>query len=326
MQTSLLNQKSFRHLIPREEVLRLLKERHVNGLSLNQNQVKKENVGLYHSVVRYWVKWSAGLKWAGIPARKYRYWTKERVMEAVKQRYQLGLSLSHRVILEEDPSLIVQIRKYYGSKKSLLQLCEISLGRIRKDGLLEILKNLHQQTGRLNSGDLRRMKIYGLMLKYFGSKTNAYQAIGLDDKVIRKLKRHPNKWSEDTIIKIIQELIEKDNSVSGGKINKTDPSLYRAARTHFGSWAKALQNAGIHCTTPKVYKKPSKWNKIRILEKLKNLLIRYKTIERIPLEERFKYYWLCRRHFGSTKEAWRVLAAENRVIRTNSIKSQLSKI
>jgi hypothetical protein len=307
MQTSLLNEKSFRHLIPREEVLRLLKERHVNGLSLNQNQVKKENIGLYHSVVWYWVKWSDGLKWAGIPPRKYRYWTKERVMNTVKQRYQLGLPLSHRVILEEDPSLIVQIRKYYGSKNNLLQLCEIPLGGIRKDGLLEILKNLYRQTGRLNSGDLRRIKIYGLMLKYFGSKTNAYQAIGLDDKEIRRLKRQPNKWSEEIIIKIIQELKDKGNPVSGGKINKTNPSLYRAARTHFGNWTEALQKAGIYCQTPKAYIKHSKWNKERIIERLKKLLIRYGNIKNIPTEERFKYYWLCRRFFGSTKEAWTAL-------------------
>jgi hypothetical protein len=308
MQTSPITQKYFRYLIPREEVIRLLKDRHVKDLSLNQSQVKKENAGLYHSVVQYWGKWSDGLKRAGVPTRKYRYWTKERLIDVVIERYQRGLSLRHREILKEDSSLIVQIRRFFGSKKRLLQACGIPIQAISKDGLLEILKNQYQTTGRLNSRELRKKNVYGLMLKVFGSKTNTYRAIGLDEKEIRKLKRHPNKWSEDTIIKIIQELKEGGNLISGGKINKTNPSLYRAARTHFGSWAEALQNAGMHCQTPKVYRKPSKWNKEKILENLKKLLIRYGNHQQIPAEERFKYYWLCRRFFGSTKEAWTALA------------------
>lgn len=308
MQTSFINQNHLRYLIPKKDVIRLLKDRRVKGLSLNQNQVKKENVRLYHSVVRYWGKWSDGLKMVGVPARKYRFWTKEMVMAAVKQRYQEGLSLKHRAILQDDPSLVVQIRKFYGTKHRLLQSCGIHSPGISKDCLLEILKNQYQKRGGLDSRELRRIKVYGLMLKYFGTKANAYKAIGLNDKEIRKLKRHPRKWSEETVIKFIQELKEKGHRVSGGKINKTNPSLYRAARTHFGSWAEALQNAGIYYQTPKVCRKNSKWNREKILEWLKNLLIRYGDNKKIPLEEKFKYYWLCRRYFGSTNEAWKTLA------------------
>jgi len=308
MHTSFINQNRLRYLIPKEEAIRLLKDRHVKGLSLNQNQVKKENARLYHSVVRYWGKWSHGLKTAGVPGRKYRFWTKEMVMAAVKQRYQEGLSLKHQAILEDDPSLIVQIRKFYGTKHNILQFCGILPREITKDSLLEILKNQSRKRGGLNSRELRGIKVYGLMLKYFGTKANAYKAIGLNDIEIRKLKHHLSKWSEETVIKVIQDLKEKGNRLSGGIINKTNPSLYRAARTHFGSWAGALQSAGIPYQIPKVCRKTSKWNREKILEKLKDLLIIYGDNKSIPLEERFKYYWLCRRYFGSTNEAWKALA------------------
>ncbi|MFI5343078.1 MAG: hypothetical protein ACHQUC_02535 [Chlamydiales bacterium] len=79
------------------------------------------------------------------------------------------------------------------------------------------------------------------MVRYFGSKINAYKAIGLNDKEIRRAKLHSNKWSGEIIIKLIQEMKEKGAPLSGGLINRTNSSLYRAARTHFGSWAEALE-------------------------------------------------------------------------------------
>jgi len=300
----LINQKEIQFLLPKEEVIHLLSERHRMGLSLNQILVKRENVGLYYSVVRYWGKWLTGLKRLGIAEKKYRHWTKEMVIEAVKQRYQSGLPLANRAILSDDPSLIVQIRKFFGNKKRMYHACGIPLKEISKDYVLEILKQQSQKPGGLKSLELRRMKIHGPMLKHFGSKTNAYKAIGLSDNEIRKIKLHSNKWTEETVVKIIQELKFKGYTLSGGFINKTNPSLYRAARTHFGSWAGALQYAGIDCQTPKICRKHTKWNREKILEMLDSLLKRYGNKNQIPTKEKFRYYWLCRKYFGSSKEAW----------------------
>lgn len=249
-------------------------------------------------------KWSDALNAIGIPKRKYRNWTEQLVLDAVKKRYHSGLSLANRALLLDDSSLLVQIRKYYGNKRNALRACGIVEQKISKNHLLAILNSEYLTTGRLHSGALREMKIYNIMLKYFGSKTNAYKAIGLSDKEIKKIKLHSNKWTEETIVEAILQLKQKGEKFSGGYINKTNPSLYRAARTHFGSWAQALQGAGIDYPTPKVYKKYTKWNREKILEKLKNLLIRYGNNKHIPSEERFKYYWLCQRYFGSSKEAW----------------------
>ncbi|MFI5343079.1 MAG: hypothetical protein ACHQUC_02540 [Chlamydiales bacterium] len=144
MPTSFANQH--KTLLPRKEVIRLLKERQSRGLPLNQIQVRKENASPYYSMIRYWTKWSDGLNSIGISTRKYRHRTKEMVMNAIKQRYESGLSLGNCAILSDDPSLLVQIRKFYGTKLSLLEASGIAPQKLSKTRLSELLTNLYLNT------------------------------------------------------------------------------------------------------------------------------------------------------------------------------------
>jgi hypothetical protein len=71
--------------IPQNEIIRLLKERHANGLSLNSEMMREGNGRLYRAVKYYWGGWINGLKAMGLPTGHYRQWTKELVLEAFKE-------------------------------------------------------------------------------------------------------------------------------------------------------------------------------------------------------------------------------------------------
>jgi hypothetical protein len=116
------------------------------------------------------------------------------------------------------------------------------------------------------------------------------------------------KWSKETITKMIQNLKNQNIDLSAGYISKNYVSLFTAAssRRYFNSWANAVREAGINYDQileegkSRRRSKLTKWSKIQVLEEVKksqslNLLTTYR--------DRLALYSAARREFGSWKQA-----------------------
>lgn len=105
----------------------------------------------------------------------------------------------------------------------------------------------------------KRQSLYQAARAYFGSLDKAFSAAGIDDAPLRMLTR----WSKQLVTSKILERRERrlplnPNSLEGARDNE----LLRQARKRFGSWAAALEAAGLESTA--VYRR-RRWTREGIL-------------------------------------------------------------
>ncbi|TWU39510.1 hypothetical protein [Novipirellula artificiosorum] len=96
--------------------------------------------------------------------------------------------------------------------------------------------------------------------KHFGGWRRAVESLGLASE-LRK------SWTRPQVIEAIRV-----RRAEGHRLFKTyeeDPSLFRAARKHFGNWPRAMQAAGIEMQSRQ------RWDKCRVIERLKELVETY---------------------------------------------------
>ncbi|MEM9399078.1 MAG: hypothetical protein AAF984_02620 [Verrucomicrobiota bacterium] len=104
-------------------------------------------------------------------------------------------------------------------------------------------------------------------IRYYGSWQKAVEASGISYEEVRRYRN----WSQDAIIKTIQDLHQQgaDLSFRAMMLSKYNSMVYAAIRpNHFGSWKAALESAGL--AAEEIYRYRS-WDEDSILEEIRNL-------------------------------------------------------
>ncbi len=129
--------------------------------------------------------------------------------------------------------------------------------------------------------------------RLFGGYEAAVQAAGYD---YRKLYPIPSQrqWTDDRILKKIRQYHREKRPLNPGSILKYGGGLYPAALRYIGSWAVAVERAGI---SYEMIRRNRQWTKEKVIQALR------RHANRGGLPNRLR--GAAKRHFGSLAKARR---------------------
>lgn len=248
-------------------VISRIRELLATGEKLNSNHIQMHHRALYASAIRYFGSWSKAIKAAGYDysriraVRKFRSWTKSKIISAIKTRHRKGLPINTLAIYHEDRGLYSAIRRHFGKdgtrkaiKEAGFNLRDLDPKRIwTKKKVLREIKRLKRLRVPLYNYYLANHGYQSLAhggVKAFGSWRKAIEAAGIDYESVRAVRRY--FWSKRRIIAEIKRLAENGERLSSKRSHLAYGDLFAAACSHFGGWGEAVEAAGIsyrdHCT------------------------------------------------------------------------------
>ncbi|HSV72504.1 MAG TPA: hypothetical protein VLH79_01950 [Chthonomonadales bacterium] len=173
-----------------DEILRMHREEQ----GLNYAAIAVNQVALLRAATRYFGSWRAAVEHAGVnydDIRRYRSWTRERILERIRELHARGVDLSWRhVSTQVDPQLAAAAtkRKHFGSWRAAIQAAGLAYTSIRRyrqwsqQAVIDRLRELHAQGVDLNAKNVEQVDITLITAarRRFDSWHKALEAAGLD--------------------------------------------------------------------------------------------------------------------------------------------------
>jgi hypothetical protein len=176
-----------------------------SGETLNYYSIANNNLALLRAATRYFGTWEAAVKFAGLDydeIRRYKSWTRDRIVARIKELHAQGVDLSWRnVCLHVDPQLAAAATKksHFGSWREALETAGLDYDAIRKyrewddARILDMVREFHRNGKHLNAKNMEQEDITLITAarRRFDSWHQALTAAGLDYKDI--VQRAPFK-------------------------------------------------------------------------------------------------------------------------------------
>ncbi len=182
----------------RDSIAGEILHRYEASLDLSYSGMTKEALPLLRAATRYFGSWQAAIEYAGLDydaIRKYRSWTKERIVDRIRELHAQNADLSWRhVSLTLDPSLAAAATKksHFGSWRSALDAAGLDYDEIRRyrdwseDEVLRRIRDMYAQGEPLNAKSMEKKDITLITAarRRFPSWDRTLTAAGLDYKGI----------------------------------------------------------------------------------------------------------------------------------------------
>jgi hypothetical protein len=223
------------------------------GKPLYSHFMRQNYQELLAAGIRYFGTWRAAIEAAGIPydsVRKYRDWSKERIIETIKRLEKDGVDLSFRSMMlsKYAPMVYAAIRpNHFGSWKEALTAAGLApedIYRYRSwddDSIISEIRRLKDEGADLSSKrmDETANPLIATARRRFGNWGAAIERAGIDYSAIRRRRR----WTAELVLQEIRKLRESGADLRSGEVRHHHPALFAAAckARFFGSWNKALQ-------------------------------------------------------------------------------------
>jgi hypothetical protein len=173
-----------------DEIVRM----HNAGEDLNYASIADNHVALLRAATRYFGSWRAAVDYSGLKyeeIRKYKTWTRDRILARIRELHAGGNDLSWRhVSTQIDPQLAAAAtkRKHFGSWRNAIQAAGLKYSDIRRyrewneQAVIDRLRELHGQGKDLNAKSMEELDITLITAarRRFESWDKALTAAGLD--------------------------------------------------------------------------------------------------------------------------------------------------
>jgi len=236
-------------------VLNEIRQWKEKGEALYANHVRLNYQELLAASIRYYGSWQKAVEAAGISyeaVRKYRKWSKEVIVEEIRDLATRGFDLSFRsMALSQHNSMVyAAIRpKYFGDWRAALEAAGLASEEIYRyrswdmEGILEEIRRLQTEGADLSSKSMDESsnKLIATARRRFGNWGRALESAGINYDDIRRRRR----WTRESVAQGILELKAQGVKLITPEVKKANPSLFAAAcKKHFyGTWKKALKAA-----------------------------------------------------------------------------------
>jgi hypothetical protein len=231
--------KNWNDLLVTEEV----RSWHEAGKPLYSHYMRQNYQELLAAGIRYFGTWRAAVEAAGIPydsVRKYRDWSKERIIETIQRLEKDGVDLSFRSMMlsKYAPMVYAAIRpNHFGSWKDALTAAGLAPEEIYRyrswddDSILSEIRRLKEEGADLSSKKMDETSnpLIATARRRFGNWGAAVERAGIDYSAIRRRRR----WTSEIILQEIRQL-----RASGGR-----PAERRSPSSQSGSLCGGLQGA-----------------------------------------------------------------------------------
>jgi hypothetical protein len=176
-----------------------------SGENLNYSSVAANNITLLRAATRYFGTWEAAVNFSGLDysqIRRYKAWTRDRIVERIRELHAQGADLSWRnVSLNVDPQLAAAATKksHFGSWREALEASGLDYDSIRRyrewddERVLQMVREMHANGKGLNAKSMEQEDITLITAarRRFDSWHQALTAAGLDYRDI--VQRAPFK-------------------------------------------------------------------------------------------------------------------------------------
>ncbi len=192
-----------------------------------------------------------------------RVWTKEKLIVEIKKLHREGVDLSPTSIQRTHSALFSSARSssHFGSWRTAMEAAGFDYDNFKRvkqrwtrEEILSRIREMNAQGHDLLDPRFktrnRSLYLAACAHRYFGSWRRAVEAAGLDHEQMREGR----VWTQGRILRTIQELSAQGKPLGWAYIEEHEPGIYRAARRkeNFGSWAGALQAAGVGNGQPRI--------------------------------------------------------------------------
>ena len=238
-----------------ETVLAEIKAWQVAGKPLYSHHMRQNFQELLAAGIRYYGSWRQAVEAAGIPydeVRKYRAWSKERIVQTVQKLHAEGADLSFRgmMLSKYAPMVYAAIRpNHFASWKNALTAAGLAAEEIYRykswedENIIEEIQRLSENGADLSSKKMDETSnpLIATARRRFGNWGAAVERAGIDYSLIRRRRR----WTRELVLDEIRTLRKSGSDLRSGEIRHQHPALFAAAckARFFGSWTKALQAA-----------------------------------------------------------------------------------
>lgn len=233
-----------------ETILREIKNRHETGEALNAGRISP--VSLYQRGCKLFGSWDAALAAAGLDPRRCRRsqlpWTRQRVIEAIKDIHSRGGRLNHKAGTYR--TMKVRASRLFGSWDAALQASGLDPAKIRlhrkkwiAETIVAEIRVKHRKGQALNCSSVGHSSLFVGAVRCFGSWDSALTAAGMDPLKIRKHRPACMPWTPDTVLEEIRRRRQGGEQLNYSAVFPV--SLRVRGAKFFGSWDKALAAAGL---------------------------------------------------------------------------------
>ncbi|MHB1460245.1 MAG: homing endonuclease associated repeat-containing protein [Armatimonadota bacterium] len=188
-----------------DSIIKTLVQLHKEGVDLSYSGVTKTHLALLRAAMRRFGSWRAAVEAARIPysgVRKYRDWSRERIIARIRELHDKGEDLSWgNISVNVDPQLAAASTKpkHFGSWREAVEAAGIDYDSVRRytewseELIITRLKRLHADGHPLNARaiELLDMPLVTAARRRFESWEKALYAAGIDGK--RYILRRPSR-------------------------------------------------------------------------------------------------------------------------------------
>jgi len=290
----------------REDVVRRLLQRELEGLSLRTTVVKMDDRPLYVAAVRHFRIWGDALRAAGVDPESIsgrRVWTKERVIRRIRELERRGVVMNVKSVGRIDGGLAQAARRLWGSWDKALAVAGFDATNIRRQrppwtraSLVRAIQAHAASGARVTRNAIRPRSIGKAAERLFGSFDAALEAAG-----VAQQRNLPPQWSRAKVEAAIQSRVQKREPVNCMTVIKADQGLYDAARRHHGGWNQALCAAGIDPDSVRAVRR--QWTRESVTEELRRRVTEGVQPTCVSSIRPISLVKACRRLFGSCEAA-----------------------
>ncbi|MFO7955597.1 MAG: hypothetical protein R6X33_00670 [Candidatus Brocadiia bacterium] len=241
----------------KEKIVSQVKELYEAGEDLSYNRMARKHQGLLAAANYHFGSWGEAVEAAGVDyareVRKIPKWTREKIIETIREAYEAGEDLSWTNVTknkEYSALAYAAIRdNQFGSWDAALEAAGVDPSEVRRyeswdeEKIIRRIRERQEEGKPLNSKAMQDQdsKLFNAALNYFGGWDKALEAAGIDPEDVYKRRR----WSRELIRKEIKELDEEGEDLAAPNMRENHSSLYSAACKYFGSWTAAREACGI---------------------------------------------------------------------------------
>ena len=283
----------------RERVVEAIVDRQRQGLTIST--IWREERSLYSAGARLFGGWPEALRAAGIALPERKKWSRQDVIRELRHRFRRGVSRSR--FWAANPELAAAAKRVFGGKRRALAcagLCCEPAQPPRKWSREEVLAAIHVRHGEglsLRAVWRDDLGLYSSAKRTFGSWTAAMREAGIE------LAKPAYRNRQDVIDAI--RLRHRDGlSLSGG--DRAFPTLFSAARKHFGTWRAAMEAAGLALAPRR------KWTREMLIDAIREH-DRRRTLSKVWKNDKVLFS-AANKHFGGWQKALAAAGCKPRTI------------
>ncbi len=208
--------------------------------------------------------------------RKNKNWSKEIIVQEIQRLHLEGVPLYSHYMRKTYQELLAAGMRHFGGWKEAVLEAGFSYDEVRRyhqwsnEKIIETIQSLYRAGVDLSFRAVMLSKeapmVYAaIRTQHFGSWRNALELAGLPAEEIYRYR----SWDDQEILNEIRTLHSKGEDLSSKRMDDSSNTLIATARRRFGTWEKAVSDAGLDYST---IRRRQRWSRELILEQMRPLV------------------------------------------------------